>query len=162
MQAPKLIYYLQLGSNMDDPARQLKLALQNISALPELKVKEKPYLNRTKPYGKTDQADFYNQVLKLESTLEPQAMLTALLNIETQMGRVRGQKWGPRIIDIDILLIQNMVIETENLTVPHYDMHKRAFILELLCEIAPEAVHPKLNKTISELKQELKLAGGKT
>lgn len=160
MQAPKLIYYLLLGSNMQDPARQLKLALQNIAVLPELKVLKMSGLQRTKPYGKTDQADFYNQVLELESTLDPQAMMAALLKIEKQMGRQRGQKWEPRIIDLDILLISDMILETETLTVPHYDMHRRAFVLELLSEIAPDAVHPKLNKTISELKQELSSTGG--
>ncbi|MCB5270703.1 MAG: 2-amino-4-hydroxy-6-hydroxymethyldihydropteridine diphosphokinase [Candidatus Cloacimonetes bacterium] len=158
MQAPALIYYLLLGSNMDDPAGQLRLALQHIAALPETEVLEQSSLKRTKPYGKLDQDDFYNQVLKLESTLDPQTMMDSLLKIETEMGRQRGQKWGPRLIDIDILLIQDMILETESLTVPHYDMHNRAFTLELLCEIAPDAVHPKLNKTIAELKQ--KLAGG--
>ncbi|MDD3103056.1 MAG: 2-amino-4-hydroxy-6-hydroxymethyldihydropteridine diphosphokinase, partial [Candidatus Cloacimonetes bacterium] len=99
-----------------------------------------------------------NQVLELESTLEPQAMMAALLNIEKQMGRKRVQKWGPRIIDLDILLIQDKIIETQTLTVPHYDLHNRAFALELLSEIAPDAVHPRLNKTISELKQEPQLS----
>lgn len=162
MQAPALIYYLLLGSNMNDPAGQLELALQHISALPELKVLQQSSLKRSKPYGKHDQDDFYNQALKLESTLDPQAMISSLLKIETEMGRQRGEKWGPRLIDIDILLIQDMIIETENLTVPHYDMHNRAFTLKLLCEIAPDAVHPKLNKTIAELKQDLELAGGNT
>ena len=156
MQAPALIYYLLLGSNMNDPARQLKLALQHIAALPVLKVLDQSGMKRTKPYGNEDQDDFYNQVLKLESTLDPQTVMASLLKIEAEMGRQRGQIWGPRIIDIDILLIQDMIIETQNLTVPHYDMHNRAFTLELLSEIAPDAVHPKLNKTISELKQELK------
>ncbi len=151
-----------LGSNMNGPAGQLKLALQNISALPETQVLEKSSMQRTKPYGKVDQDDFFNQVLRLESTLTPADMMTALLDIERQMGRERQEKWGPRIIDLDILLIQDMVIETENLIVPHYDLHNRAFTLELLSEIAPDAVHPKLNKTISELKQDLKLAGGNT
>ncbi|MCB5261146.1 MAG: 2-amino-4-hydroxy-6-hydroxymethyldihydropteridine diphosphokinase [Candidatus Cloacimonetes bacterium] len=163
MQAPKLIYYLLLGSNMNDPAGQLKLALQHIAALPELQVLKISSLQRTKPYGKTDQDDFFNQVLKLQSPLAPEDMLSTLLNIEKQMGRQRGQKWGPRIIDLDILLIQDMMIETEKLIVPHYDLHNRLFVLELLTEIAPDAMHPKLNKTISELRQELmSSAGGNT
>lgn len=93
MQAPKLIYYLLLGSNMNDPAGQLKLALQHIAALPELQVLKISSLQRTKPYGKTDQDDFFNQVLKLQSPLAPEDMLSTLLNIEKQMGRQRGQKW---------------------------------------------------------------------
>lgn len=159
MPAPKLIYHLLLGSNMNDPARQVKLAVQQIAKLPELRILQKSSLQRTKAYGKTDQDDFYNQVLSLESAVDPQAMMTALLKIETQMGRQRGQKWGPRIIDIDILLIQDMIIDSDNLIVPHYDMHRRAFVLELLTEIAPDIVHPKLNKTIAELNQDLSSTG---
>jgi 2-amino-4-hydroxy-6-hydroxymethyldihydropteridine diphosphokinase len=157
-----MIYHLLLGSNMHNPELQIELAVQNIEQLPEITVLKRSSLRRSLPYGKLDQPDFYNQALELESSLAPQALLKAMQELETKMGRIRSSKWGPRIIDIDILLIQDQIIATPDLQVPHYDLHNRAFALNLLCEIAPDALHPKLQKTMCELRQALSSPGGNT
>ncbi len=152
--------YLLLGSNMHDPQQQVQLAVRELKMLPGVQLLAHSSLKRTAPYGEVDQADFYNQLLYIGHTMTPQALLEAILGIEDKMGRRRIQKWGPRIIDIDILLIQDMIIETKELQVPHYDLHNRAFALELMCEIAPEAWHPILHKTMRELRRGLSSCGG--
>ena len=105
----------------------------------------------TPAWGKTDQPDFLNQVVKLETSLSPQELLNLNLGIEKQLGRNRVEKWGPRSIDIDILFYDNEIIDEPGLQIPHPWMHERLFVLEPMCEIAPDFVHPVLNKTIAVL-----------
>jgi len=157
----RLSYFLLLGSNQDDPKAQIKQARQKIQSLPDTMIAKSSSLKRTKPYGKVDQADFYNQVIEVKSAQDPEAMMQILLDIETDLGRIRKEKWGPRVIDIDILLIEDMILDTERLKVPHYDLHHRAFALDLLCEIAKDVVHPILQKTMRELLEELDSHGGR-
>jgi 2-amino-4-hydroxy-6-hydroxymethyldihydropteridine diphosphokinase len=108
----------------------------------------------TEAWGIKDQNSFLNQALRIETSLEPKELLEQILNIETSMGRLRDKKYGPRLIDIDILFYADRIIKTQDLQVPHPFVHKRRFALQCLAEIAPGLLHPVFNKTISELLQE--------
>jgi 2-amino-4-hydroxy-6-hydroxymethyldihydropteridine diphosphokinase len=157
-----MIYHLILGSNMDDPAAQLTSAVERIAVLDGVSLLRKSSLVKTKAYGYEDQDDFCNQILEIESSLNPDALLLQLQLVEHQMGRKRSFKWGPRLIDIDILLAEDLVLNYNDLVIPHYDMHNREFTLKLLCELIPDQIHPTLNKTMNELLQELSSSGGNT
>lgn len=111
----------------------------------------------TKPVGGPKQADFLNAVLEIETALSPRHLLEAAKNIEQKLGRKPDEKrWGPRIIDIDILLYGDLYLESKPLVIPHPQMHKRLFMLVPFCEIAPDVVHPRLEKTIKQLKAAVK------
>lgn len=155
-------YFLLLGANMDSPLCQIELATKHIANLPGLEISQKSSIQETAPYGFTEQSPFQNQVLEVFSDTAPRVLLQDLLAIETHMGRKREQKWGPRLIDIDILLADGMVINEADLVIPHPDLHNRAFALSLLCEIASDLIHPIYDKTISELLQKLSSPGGNT
>jgi 2-amino-4-hydroxy-6-hydroxymethyldihydropteridine diphosphokinase len=147
--------FLLLGSNLGDR----NLFLQNAIALIENKISEvitKSPVYETQSWGKTDLPDYLNQVVLLQTTLSAQEVLRRILNIETEMGRSRKEKWGSRIIDIDILFYGIEIINEPNLVVPHPELHNRRFTLEPLGVLAPHFVHPVLNKTILELKSNLK------
>jgi len=125
---------------------------------------------RTAPYGRVLQPDFYNQVLEVESSLAPQLLMEQLLAIETEMGRVRSERWGPRVIDIDILLAENLVVDTRPdiadkdlpvVIIPHPDFHNRLFAMQLLNELIPNYEHPIMHKSINELYYRLRNPGGK-
>jgi len=109
---------------------------------------------RTAAWGKTDQPDFYNQVVRINSTLDAQNILMKILSIEEHMGRKRIEKWGTRLIDIDILFIGDAQIDTPSLKVPHPELVNRRFTLVPIAEIAPEFIHPTKQKKISELLKE--------
>jgi 2-amino-4-hydroxy-6-hydroxymethyldihydropteridine diphosphokinase len=109
----------------------------------------------TAPWGKTDQPAFLNQVLKIKTRFPPLFLMESLLDVEKAMGRNRTEKWGPRIIDIDILFFNNRIINEEGLCIPHPHLHEREFVLKPMVEIAPDFVHPVLQKTMSALLQEL-------
>jgi 2-amino-4-hydroxy-6-hydroxymethyldihydropteridine diphosphokinase len=117
-------------------------------------VKSSSYYH-TRPWGKTDQADFINAVVQVETELTPRELLELCLAIEKQMGRIRDEKWGPRIIDIDILCYGTQVLQEPNLTIPHPYLHERAFVLVPLNEIAPDYVHPVLQQRVAELTAKL-------
>jgi 2-amino-4-hydroxy-6-hydroxymethyldihydropteridine diphosphokinase len=150
-----MIAYLCLGSNQLKPRSQVQKAVRILAADPKIRILGKSSLMRTEPYGNPDQPDFRNQVLEIETTYSPLDLLQKALSVEAEMGRVRRERWGPRVIDIDILLYGDMVMETMSLTIPHPDFHMRRFALELICEIAPELVHPVLGKTMGKLLEEL-------
>ncbi len=164
-----MIYHLGLGSNLSDPEQQLEKAAQAIAADPDIEFLRSSRVIRTAPYGMVDQPDFFNQVLEVSSELEPQKLLHRLLAIETNMGRIRTTHWGPRIIDIDILLAGDLVCNypaeespegLPALIVPHPDLQNRLFVLMPLSELIPLTVHPVLHKTISELHYSLIELGG--
>jgi len=108
----------------------------------------------TKPVGKTDQPDFMNCVVEIETELKPEELLKNCRMSKEKMGRKRREKWGARIIDLDIIFYNNEIIKTENLTIPHPEILNRKFILESMKEIAPEFVHPIKKKKIEELYKE--------
>lgn len=152
--------WLCLGSNQMKPRAQVQKAVRILATDPKIRVLRKSSLVRTKAYGKEDQPDFRNQVIEIDTKYSPLDLLQKGLVVETEMGRVRKKRWGPRVIDIDILLYEDEEIQTMSLTLPHPDFHNRRFVLELLCEVDPELKHPVLNKTMAKLLEELGHAGG--
>lgn len=147
--------YISLGSNIGDKEKNLNNALEEIKKLQGTKIKKLSGFIITKPFGNVEQDDFLNAAAELETLLMPDELLSGLLLAEQRLGRVREVKWGPRIIDLDILLYDDDVIDEETLTIPHPWMSERMFVLEPLAEIAPNAVHPLSRKRIRELKNEL-------
>ena len=145
--------YLQLGSNIGDRLDNLD---QSIKIITERigNVLEKSSVYESTPWGVENQRNFLNQVIFVKSNFDPYTILDLVLQIEKDMGRIRIEKWGERIIDIDILFIDDLIIESENLCIPHEFIAKRKFVLQPMCEIAPGFIHPKLNKTISQLLEE--------
>ncbi|NYS30599.1 MULTISPECIES: 2-amino-4-hydroxy-6-hydroxymethyldihydropteridine diphosphokinase [unclassified Pantoea] len=135
--------YLALGSNLADPLHQIDAALTALDALPQTqRINTSPFY-RTPPYGPPDQPDFLNAAVALETDLSPEALLDHTQRIEREHGRVRkAERWGPRTLDIDVMLFGETVINTERLIVPHYDLLNRAFMLVPLLAIAPDACLP--------------------
>ena len=142
--------YVALGSNLGDKEANLRRALELLIERGVEIVKTSTFIS-TEPYGVTDQPTFLNGVCEVRTSLEPLALLHTLLEIEQEMGRVRLRHWGERNIDLDLLLYEDVVMDTSQLKLPHPDMQNRDFVLLPLAEIAPELVHPTLQKTISEL-----------
>jgi 2-amino-4-hydroxy-6-hydroxymethyldihydropteridine diphosphokinase len=145
--------YLSLGSNLGNRESHLRDAERRLGAIGRIAAVSSFY--ETEPVEITAQPWFLNCAVALETALTPQELMTAILRIEKDMGRQRLQKKGPRLIDIDILLFGNVVLDSEEVAIPHPAMHERRFVLEPLLEIAPEALHPVLNKTIRELRDAL-------
>jgi 2-amino-4-hydroxy-6-hydroxymethyldihydropteridine diphosphokinase len=143
------LVYLSLGSNVGDREAQLQEARAKLAAVGRVVAESSFY--ETEPVEFTQQPWFLNCVLALETSKTPQELIAAVLRIEVEMGRRRMQKKGPRTIDIDILLFDDTIVDSEELTIPHPTMHERRFVLEPLAEIAPELLHPVLKKTIREL-----------
>jgi 2-amino-4-hydroxy-6-hydroxymethyldihydropteridine diphosphokinase len=147
--------YLLLGSNMGARLELLETAIKNID-LKIGEVVEKSSFYETAAWGKTDQPGFLNIAIAVNTLLSPLEVLTRALDIESQLGRIREEKWGARLIDIDIIFYGNDIVNiTDQLQIPHPEMHKRKFVLEPLVEIAPDLQHPMLNKSLSELLLEL-------
>ncbi|WP_454800795.1 2-amino-4-hydroxy-6-hydroxymethyldihydropteridine diphosphokinase [Mucilaginibacter phyllosphaerae] len=146
--------FLLLGSNLGN--RDLYL-LQAVKLIEDevAAVVEKSPVYETQSWGKTNLPDYLNQVIRLQTALSAQKVLERILAIEIKMGRKREEKWGSRIIDIDILFYGNQVINEPNLIVPHPQLHNRRFTLEPLVVLMPQLVHPVLNKTILDLKNNL-------
>ncbi len=146
--------YFSIGSNVGETHLNLTRSIELLEARVGVLVAKSSFLV-TKPWGKTDQADFLNAALWFETTLLPYEILSVIQDIENQMGRIRMQKWGERLIDIDILLIDDCVVYGDILTIPHPFLHERLFVLIPLFEVNPELFHPVLNLSISELLKRL-------
>jgi len=146
-----VIAYIGLGANLGEPAVQVAEAVARLRELPEVEVLRVSRLYRTPPLGPPGQPWYVNAVVQVKTRLTPEELLRVLLMVERRMGRERGERWGPRLIDLDLLLYNGEIIREAGLTVPHPEMHRRAFVLVPLAEIAPEAWHPVLKKTAREL-----------
>ncbi len=142
--------FLLLGSNMGDSVQLLAEAKMQLE-LQVGKLLQASALYQTAAWGNTEQSDFINQVIKMETILDPQKLLGTILAIEKEMGRLREVKWGPRTIDIDILYYDQEVINLPELKIPHPNLHQRAFTLVPLCEIEPLWLHPVLHRTNRQL-----------
>lgn len=149
--------YIALGSNLGDRELNLLRAVAEVGRLPESRVTALSSFYETSPVGNVDQDAFYNAVLKLSTRLDARSLLTHLLRIEDEtFKRVRTIHQGPRRIDLDLLLYGDRVINEVNLVVPHPHLAERRFVLQPLCEIAPDLLHPLTGKTIHELLASLK------
>lgn len=142
--------YLSLGSNLGERADMLASARVRLGILVG-KVEVASSIYETAPWGKSDQPAFLNQVIGVRTKLSPRVLLDTTLAIEKSLGRVRAEPWGPRTIDIDILLYDGQAVDEPGLVIPHPAMHERRFVLTPLTEIAPEMKHSVLGKTIREL-----------
>lgn len=127
--------YIALGSNLEEPSQQIYKAINLIDAIDELSVIHTSSLYKTKPIGKIDQPDFINAAIEVEGNISPENLHTALQDIETQTGRIRMELNEPRTLDLDILLIDDLIMKTKKLTVPHPRMHQREFVIVPLFEI---------------------------
>ena len=148
--------YLGVGSNMGDRMEYINQAINAIEAQDDTRVVHVSSLIETKPYGGVVQDDFLNGCIAIDTLKEPEELLDFLMDVEAQAGRVRTIHWGPRTLDLDILMYDDLVMNERRLTIPHKEMHKRLFVLEPLEEIAPYLMHPLLGQTITQLKEKIK------
>lgn len=145
------VAYIAIGSNIGNKEENLNNAIKKINETQEIKVSKISSFIKTEPWGNEDQDEFLNGALKLETYLTPKELMSELLRIESELGRVREIKWGPRVIDLDIILFDDIISNDEFVIIPHPLMHLRDFVLKPLNEIAPYALHPLKNKRIFEL-----------
>lgn len=151
----KHVSYIGLGSNMGEREEYLYGAIEALNAHPEIEVKKISTFIETKPYGNEKQDDFLNGAIKIETMLSPIQLLDVCQKIEDDFGRERTEQWGPRTLDIDILIYDDQIIETERLVIPHPDMMNRDFVLRPMKEIAPSFMHPVTGKTMGRMMVEL-------
>lgn len=152
------LVYIGLGANLDQPQQQLEQALQELARLPNVTLVTQSSLYHSKPVGPQDQPDYVNAVAALETDLEPLALLDALQQLEQDHGRIRQRHWGERTLDLDIILIDDCVIDSERLQVPHPFAQQRSFVLYPLAEINPQLIFPNglaLQQLLTELDNDL-------
>ena len=155
--ASDVTVYLGLGSNLGDRQKNLSAALDRLP--PEVLVKAVSSLYETDPVGPRDQQDFYNAVCRASTSLEPRQLLAHVKQVERDVGRTDGPRWGPRVIDIDILLYGDATVDQPELQVPHREMANRAFVLVPLAELAARTTHPNAGGTIAELLSNVDASG---
>ena len=146
-----VICFLGIGSNVGNPSSNCVAAVKRISDIDGVRALRCSSLYKTQPVGFEKQDWFVNGVIEIRTMLRPRALMNAMQRVEDEMGRLRGEKWGPRIIDIDILLYGQAVMEEEGLVIPHAELHKRHFVLVPLNEIAPCAIHPAFGISVKGL-----------
>lgn len=149
--------YIALGTNIGQRAQNMRQALDELESI--LEVGERSPIYETPPWGLEDQPDFLNQVIRGETELEPVELIKALKEIEAEMGRVPTVRYGPRLIDLDLLFYDDLVFEADKLSIPHPRMRKRAFVLVPLADLAPDLVHPVYRKTVNEMLSEVDAGG---
>ena len=143
------IVYLALGSNLDNRLANLKRAVAALS--PQMEVQAKSHVYETPPWGYEDQPKFLNQVIKVKTYLEPEPLFKHIKRLEATLGRKTSFQNGPRLIDIDILFYDDLVLNTASLVIPHPRLHERGFVLLPLMDIDPELVHPVHKKSVREM-----------
>ena len=147
---PLNIAYIGIGSNEGDRLANIKNAISMISNLDDCIVKKVSSIYETLPFGKIDQQNFYNAVIKIRTEISVKDLFIALKEIENKIGRIQREKWGPREIDLDILLYNDLIISDEIITLPHKGLIYRDFVLVPLIEIEQEIIHPVFKKKLSE------------
>jgi 2-amino-4-hydroxy-6-hydroxymethyldihydropteridine diphosphokinase len=147
--------FVGVGSNLSDRRALIEQAVARMAALPATRLVARAALRETDPVGRAPQPRFLNTAVHLRTALEPEALLNALQEIEQDLGRVRTQRWGPRTIDLDILLFGDRKLDGPTLEVPHPRLNSRRFALEPLAELAPERIPPGSNRTVRQLLEAL-------
>jgi len=142
--------YIGIGSNLGSREENCERAIRLLIAH-GIAITKRSSMIETKPWGFTEQPDFINMAIEIETTLPPEELLRLLKKIETEAGRLPSSRWGPRAIDLDILLYDDLVINTPELEIPHPGIEQREFVLRPLSELAPKTMHPVLHKSIREL-----------
>jgi 2-amino-4-hydroxy-6-hydroxymethyldihydropteridine diphosphokinase len=148
------IVYIGIGSNLGDRKANCMRAIE-LLVVKGIVVRKESSLYETDPWGDKNQPKFLNMAIEIETELKPRDLLDILAGIEKELGRKKSLKWGPRIIDLDILLYDSITIDQDDLKIPHPFMHERDFVLKPLYEIAPDVKHPVLNLSTGELLQKL-------
>lgn len=146
--------YLALGANLGEAKAALDEALARIDAA-DLRILRRSRLYRSAPVGPQDQPAFFNAVVEAQTTLDPHPLLARLKDTEAEMGRTPTRRWGPRVIDLDIILFGDTLLDTPDLVIPHRELSRRAFVLAPLSDLCPEAVVPGLQRTVSALLEAL-------
>ena len=147
--------YLGFGANLGDRKKNLADAINALNSRPDLAVLRTSGVYETEPWGLTDQPKFLNIVAEIATSIPPAELLERVKKLELDMGREDGPRMGPRLIDIDILLLEDLVVDEPDLIVPHASLHLRAFVLVPLAELAPESVHPALGVTVRHLAEQV-------
>ena len=147
--------YIALGSNLGDKEANLRLGVEGLRSIRGCRVEAVSDFLVTAPYGGVEQDDFLNGAMKIRTLLTPHELLERLHEIEQEAKRERVVRWGPRTLDLDILLYDDLILDEEDLHIPHIEMYKRDFVLKPLCQIAPYARHPVYNRTAAELLADL-------
>lgn len=146
--------YLGLGSNVGDRIKFLAAAIRGIADAPLTVVDDISSVYETEPVGEIPQRDFLNLCVSVRTEMDVQEFHSLMKTLEREIGRHKTTRWGPREIDIDVLLFDRLIVQTDNLMIPHKEMVNRKFVLQPLCEIAPVVVHPVFGKTVQELLSE--------
>jgi len=147
--------FIGLGSNVGRRRKHIGRAIELLGSSPQIKVIRQASWYETEPVGVEEQHWFINSAVEVETALTPRELLRCCKEIEGEVGRRDRGHWGPREVDLDLLLYGDLILEEEGLVLPHPGLHRRRFVLEPLCELAPELVHPQLGRSLRELLAEL-------